>query len=72
MNTTRLILKNNYDLFIPISNDNDITLKNNYYNSFLLYFDLPNSPITVINDLDDMIVSTTELDTSDKQILCDM
>ncbi|CAF0996839.1 unnamed protein product [Adineta steineri] len=72
MNTTRLILKNNYDLFIPISNDKNITLKNNYYNSFLLYFDLPNSPITVINDLDDMIVSTTELDNSDEQILCDI
>jgi len=72
MNTTRLILNNTYDLFIPIS-ENYIQLKNNQYNTFLLYFGLPNSPITTIND-DDMLLFTSESEiepNSDKLTLSD-
>jgi hypothetical protein len=51
MNTTRLILNNNYDLFIP---------KNN---TLLIYFGLPNSPILSINDDDDeMSISKSDLE----------
>jgi hypothetical protein len=58
MNTTRLALNNTYDLFLPIS-ENYIQLKNNQYNTFLLYFGLPNSPITTIND-NGMLLSTSK------------
>ncbi|CAF2598242.1 unnamed protein product [Rotaria sp. Silwood2] len=58
MNTTRLMLDNAYNLFIPIS-DNCIKLKNNQCNTFLLYFGLPNSRITTINT-DDILISTSE------------
>jgi predicted small secreted protein len=68
MNTTRLILNNTYDLFIPIS-ENYIQLKNNQYNTFLLYFGLPNSPIATINDDD---ASESEIEpNSDKLTLPD-
>ncbi|CAF1415381.1 unnamed protein product [Rotaria sp. Silwood1] len=58
MNTTRLMLDNTYNLFLPLSDDY-IKLKNNQYNTFLLYFGLPNSPITTIHT-DDRLVSTSE------------
>ncbi|CAF4045440.1 unnamed protein product, partial [Rotaria sordida] len=58
MNTTRLMLDNTYNLFIPIS-DNCMKLNNNQCNTFLLYFGLPNSPITAINN-DDILISTSE------------
>jgi len=53
MNTTRLMLNNTYDLFIP---------KNN--TSFLIYFGLPNSPILSINDDDDddLLISKSDLE----------
>jgi hypothetical protein len=45
-----------YDFFIPIS-ENCVKLPNNQCNTFLLYFGLPNSPITTISD--DEVSSTT-------------
>ena len=75
MNITRLILDNNYDLFIPIPDD-CIKLKNNHWKTFLLYFNLPNSPITIINDDDDddddddKLISPSESD-SDTQTSSD-
>ncbi|CAF3448753.1 unnamed protein product [Rotaria sp. Silwood2] len=73
MNTTRLMLDNAYNLFIPIS-DNCIKLKNNQCNTFLLYFGLPNSRITTINT-DDILISTSESKIefdSNKLIVSDM
>ena len=51
---------NNYDLFLPLSND-CIKLNNKKCDTFLLYFGLPSSPITTIND-DNISISTSELE----------
>ncbi|CAF4698028.1 unnamed protein product, partial [Rotaria socialis] len=58
-NTTRLVLDNSYHLLIPTS-DNCIKLKNQPNNTFLLYFGLPNSPITTIDNVADTVISTAE------------
>ena len=74
MNTTRLILNNTYDFFQSKA-ENSIMLKNSQYNTFFLYFGLPNSPIPAINDSDDLSTSTSEVENetdSDKQTLSDM
>ncbi|CAF3838047.1 unnamed protein product [Rotaria magnacalcarata] len=58
-NATRLVLDNSYHLFIPRS-DIGIKLKNHPNNTFLLYFGLPNSPITTIDNVADTVISTSE------------
>ncbi|CAF2100978.1 unnamed protein product [Rotaria magnacalcarata] len=59
MNTTRLVLDNSYHLFIPRS-ENCIKLKNHPNNTFLLYFGLPNSPITTIDNVADTVISKSK------------
>ncbi|CAF1093742.1 unnamed protein product [Adineta ricciae] len=62
MNITRLLLKTDYDLF-PSKFDDCVKLKNNIGSTFLLYFNLPNSTIPIINDeVDDKLISTSESD----------
>lgn len=60
INTTRLTFNDNYNLSIPMSEDY-IKLKKNECKTLLLYFGLPNSRITSINN-DNIFNSTSDED----------